>query len=225
MNKNTSLKKSKKNVWKIISWVIAGLLIVAVIGYAAISLWSRVAVDNFRIAAADQINGLINGSEDDSSAVTLQSIPLAGVIYSDYKKVDDLQSQYQKLLSGVRGYQTNLATHNELVRQYNNMLNIARDNSASAEVTKILNDMADTYAKYSSSWAIAHPDQTAQANELKSLSERCRAAADDTANGVGGAYKSIMSDSSDVIHRYESTLADDRQAIDRDLDDFQSRIN
>lgn len=215
-------KKSKKT-WKVVVWAIVGLLVMVGLAFAAVTVASRAAIDDYRQSAADQLNNLIVAGEPSSDeAVELGVVPAAQLVNPDYKRIDDLQGEYKTLLGDVENYLATLAAHNEFVRQYNETVSgFSATSIDGAKASAALNGLAsgaDAYAKQ-------FPSGSEQNAKLTGLATQARSSANEVANGTVTAYQTVTNAGSAIIQSYENALGTQRQKLDSDLANFQVKIN
>lgn len=198
-----AFKINRKAKIGIISLAVIGLLVAGVI---CLMFMAKSAVNTFRADAANQLNDVIEG-KDAGATVELGSVWLGGMLSSDYKKVDSLQGEYQKIFVALKNYVMVLDIHNQLVGEYNDGL----------KGKNIVNgDLLTLVKKYRDLIASKFPDETDSIAAADSLSESLLAASD---------FDSIASPMAAVISRNDTWLNEVRDDLNNQIAAFQKKIN
>ena len=195
---------NRKTKVGVISLVAAAVLVIA--GTVCLMFMAKGVVNTFRVDAASQLNNVIEG-KDAGVPIELGSVWLGDMLSSDYKKVDSLQDEYQKILIALKNYVAVLNIHNQLVSEYNKGLK--GENIVNGDLLKLVKKYRDLIAS-------KFPDETDRIAAVDDFSERVLAASD---------FDSIASSMAGMISNNDNWLNDIRDDLNNQITSFQKKIN
>jgi chaperonin cofactor prefoldin len=117
--------------------VVAGLLT------AAIFVYSHVEVQNYKRDITAQVKEF-NDKGKSGEAVRLKGIPLAEFVNPEYRKIKDLESDYQKLYSGFSRYYADKDDYETKTKAYNDARAKGEDPEGGEELAKRHDELEKT---------------------------------------------------------------------------------
>lgn len=199
-----TFKINRKMKTGLISMIIVLLLIGA--GILTLLFMAKGAVNDFRTDATHQLNNVIEG-KDSGVAVELRTVWFGRALSSDYKKVDSLQGEYQKLLALLKNYVAILDIHNQLVGKYNSGLK--GENVLNGDFLKLTNKYRDLIAS-------KFPNETERIAAMDELIKTITGSSD---------FDSVSSSLTKVISDNDVWLNQVREDLNNQITAFQKKIN
>jgi len=191
---------------KISLWIIVSLIVVGGMAVLAIFTFSVRAVSTFREQAADQLNTAVSGEKTDSP-VELRRIWFADLINQDYKKVDDLQADYNNLLKAVKNFVAAREAQNALVENFN------RGNNGDKPLG---GDLLRSVDQYLATMKKRFPNETERIAALENLLTKVSSNTD---------FDAVSSDIDQIVHNNDVWLNDLRTELNQQIDEFQAKVN
>ena len=184
------------------------IVVLLLVGAGTVSLlfMAKGAANDFRADATQQLNNVIDG-KDSGAAVELRSVWFGRTLSSDYRKVDSLQGEYQKLLVSLKNYVVTLDTHNQLVGKYNSGLK--GEDVLNGDFLKLTNKYRDLIAS-------KFPDETERITAMDDLVKAMAGSSD---------FDSISSSLAGVISDNDDWLNQVRDDLNSQIAAFQKKIN
>ncbi|MDR0957508.1 MAG: hypothetical protein LBM09_02965 [Candidatus Nomurabacteria bacterium] len=203
---NHDKKKTTKRRWlkKIVVTVIV-LVVLAAIGVMILLGMSLSAVRDYREKTSEQLQTLVTGDKVTEPA-KLQEVWLGDTLSGDYKKTNELQSEYQKLFTEVKNNALLLKTHNEVVDLYNKMAGSSEPLDASVLAAA---------KRYLSAMEVGFSDQTERIQKLTALIEKIRGSAN---------FEEINGEVSQVVNENEKWVSELREKTNVKISEFRDKL-
>jgi len=139
--------------------------------------------------------------------VELRAVWFGDVLSSDYQRVKNLNSVYQKLLRDVKSYVAVLNAHNVLVEQYN--AGIKGNKPMGGDLLKSVN-------KYQAVMMNLFPDEKDQIKAIGDLLTQITSNTD---------FDAVSTSIDDVLQTGDDFLAQFREQLNARITEFQKKVN
>lgn len=194
----------------ILKWTGIAIVLIAII-VASIGTWLFVDSTKAINQYVDDVNNQYADIRDDKNVdkpnVTLRQVTLGAAINGKYRRMRDLDANYQKLINRLRNYTLTIGVHNQMVAKFN--AGIQGNEVLSSDILNLTNQMTDLVKKN-------YPNQTDEINALQELGQKI------TENTK---FTDISSTVSTVLHSNDKWLNTEREAIESARQQFQNKIN
>ena len=182
------------------------VIVLALVGAAALLVLAERAVSNYRGDTAAQLNDVTAGRTT-GVPVTLRQIPFGEILNQDYRRVGRLDQTYQKLLTDTKSYIALRDAHDALVAQYNSGIN--GDKPLSGDVLIAVN-------KY----------QAVLENRFPNEEDQARAAGDlATTIASNSDFDAVSADIDSVLESGDRFLSELHDELVAHISDFQKQVN
>jgi len=191
---------------KIALWIVGIIVALVLIGAVTLAVLARQAVSDYRGAATTQLNEAVAGKTT-GLPVELRAVWFGDVLSSDYQRVKNLNSVYQKLLRDVKSYVAVLNAHNVLVEQYN--AGIKGNKPMGGDLLKSVN-------KYQAVMMNLFPDEKDQIKAIGDLLTQITSNTD---------FDAVSTSIDDVLQTGDDFLAQFREQLNARITEFQKKVN